>query len=266
MPLTIEDVQKKMFTPVRLREGYDTGEVDQFLDEVEEELTRLHQAIDELQVGRNDPAPTDEAASADVQTDAGAAEIVSAAPASLSVQETSSAAARLLELATNSADQLVAEARVHADSLLTEARGNAERLESETRTKAEELESVARQRQERFESETQERREHMLSDLERDKSSLSQELEELRSFEREYRARLKAYFEAQLQALEASRDDAVPASDTDLGDGGGTEGGAAEGSAAEGSAADGSAAEAPLTPSADEGVPRRLRELLGEDA
>ena len=34
MPLTPEDVSNKRFTPVRLREGYDMGEVDQFLDEV----------------------------------------------------------------------------------------------------------------------------------------------------------------------------------------------------------------------------------------
>ncbi len=48
MPLTPEDVHKKTFTPVRLREGYDMGEVDQFLDEVEAELIRLHQENDEL--------------------------------------------------------------------------------------------------------------------------------------------------------------------------------------------------------------------------
>jgi DivIVA domain-containing protein len=41
MPLTPEDVSNKRFTPVRLREGYDMGEVDQFLDEVESELARL---------------------------------------------------------------------------------------------------------------------------------------------------------------------------------------------------------------------------------
>ena len=41
MPLTPEDVRNKRFTPVRLREGYDMGEVDQFLDEVESELERL---------------------------------------------------------------------------------------------------------------------------------------------------------------------------------------------------------------------------------
>src|SRR5881397_2707292 len=48
MPLTPEDVSNKRFTPVRLREGYDTGEVDQFLDEVEAELARLTKENDDL--------------------------------------------------------------------------------------------------------------------------------------------------------------------------------------------------------------------------
>ena len=48
MPLTPEDVSNKRFTPVRLREGYDMGEVDQFLDEVEAELARLTKENEEL--------------------------------------------------------------------------------------------------------------------------------------------------------------------------------------------------------------------------
>ena len=48
MALTPEDVSNKRFTAVRLREGYDMGEVDQFLDEVEAELTRLVTENDEL--------------------------------------------------------------------------------------------------------------------------------------------------------------------------------------------------------------------------
>src|SRR3954469_15808877 len=48
MPLTPEDVSNKRFTPVRLREGYDMGEVDQFLDEVESELERLNKENDDL--------------------------------------------------------------------------------------------------------------------------------------------------------------------------------------------------------------------------
>src|SRR4051812_34340013 len=48
MPLTPEGVSNKRFTAVRLREGYDMTEVDQFLDEVEAELARLYRENDEL--------------------------------------------------------------------------------------------------------------------------------------------------------------------------------------------------------------------------
>ena len=48
MPLTPEDVSNKRFTTVRLREGYDMTEVDQFLDEVEAELARLTKENDDL--------------------------------------------------------------------------------------------------------------------------------------------------------------------------------------------------------------------------
>ena len=48
MPHTPRDIEAKRFTPVRLREGYDMAEVDQFLDEVEQELARLNREIDEL--------------------------------------------------------------------------------------------------------------------------------------------------------------------------------------------------------------------------
>src|SRR6478672_5721385 len=63
MPLTPEDVSNKRFTPVRLREGYDMGEVDAFLDEVEAELSRLHRENDDLRsklaaaTGDAPPAP-----------------------------------------------------------------------------------------------------------------------------------------------------------------------------------------------------------------
>ena len=48
MALTPEDVSNKRFTTVRLREGYDMTEVDQFLDEVEAELERMTREADEL--------------------------------------------------------------------------------------------------------------------------------------------------------------------------------------------------------------------------
>ena len=39
--LTSDDVAHRSFTPVRLREGYDMAEVDEFLDDVVATLDRL---------------------------------------------------------------------------------------------------------------------------------------------------------------------------------------------------------------------------------
>lgn len=49
MPLRPEDVVRASFTMSRLRQGYDVSEVDSFLDEVVDELRRLHTRIDELE-------------------------------------------------------------------------------------------------------------------------------------------------------------------------------------------------------------------------
>jgi DivIVA domain-containing protein len=245
MPLTPEDVHKKTFTPVRLREGYDMGEVDQFLDEVEVELTRLHAENEDLRsklataqaapppaaVMTPEPTPEPEP----VMVAEPEPEPVQAAapslPAVSTVPEASSAAARLLEIATQNADQLVAEAQNEADKIISEARTKSERLETDAKTKSERLEADARSRAEKLDSETSQRRQQLFGELERDKDNLVRELEDLRAFEREYRSRLKGYFQAQLRALDGEGD-----------------------------------ADVPLTPSADGETPRRLRELLGEDS
>ena len=214
MPLTPEDVSNKRFTPVRLREGYDMGEVDQFLDEVEAELARLTKENDDLRsklsTAQGSPVPAAKAPEpAKVEEKAPepapAAPVVAATPAETirveTVPQASNAAARLLELATRNADELVDEAKNDADKIVGEARTKAERLESEAKSKADRLEADARTRAQMLDSETSERRQQMFGDLERDRDKLSVEVENLRSFEREYRSRLKSYFTQQLEAL-----------------------------------------------------------------
>lgn len=49
MPMHPEDVVRKSFTTSRLRQGYDTDEVDAFLEEVVLELRRLVTKVDELE-------------------------------------------------------------------------------------------------------------------------------------------------------------------------------------------------------------------------
>ena len=215
MPLTPEDVSNKRFTPVRLREGYDMGEVDQFLDEVEAELARLTKENDDLRsklaaaqsAGGASSAPV-EAAPAPEKTPAPVA-APAAAPAARGIEtirvetvpEASNAAARLLELATRNHDELINQAKNDADKIVGEARTKAERLESESKEKADKMESDARTRASMLDSETAARRQQLFGDLEREKDKLTTEVEGLRSFEREYRSRLKSYFTQQLEAL-----------------------------------------------------------------
>lgn len=220
MPLTPEDVSNKRFTPVRLREGYDMGEVDQFLDEVEAELARLTKENDDLRAklsaaqsgggSTSAPATTSFAPAAaepepEPEPERAAPAPVAAAPVETvrvqTVPEASNAAARLLEIATRNADELVEDAKNEADRIVGAARTKAERVEAEAKTKADRMEADARQRSQMLDSETAERRQQMFGDLEKERDKLNSDVETLRQFEREYRSRLKTYFTQQLEAL-----------------------------------------------------------------
>jgi len=231
MPLTPEDVSNKRFTPVRLREGYDMGEVDQFLDEVEAELARLTKENEDLRaklaaaqagapvafgkpaepVVEKKPEPM-----APPPPPVQAPPVVAAAASAVetirveTVPDASNAAARLLEIATRNADELVEEAKNEADKIVGEARTKAERLEAESKGKADRLESDARTRSQMLDAETTERRQQMFGDLEKERDKLNLEVERLRSFEREYRSRLKSYFTQQLEALSTAPETSAP--------------------------------------------------------
>jgi DivIVA domain-containing protein len=222
VPLTPQDVSNKRFTPVKgRREGYDMGEVDQFLDEVEAELGRLIQENNDLREGKSVAPATETPAPA--QTAAPAAAVAApaaekpAAPAAptetikvTTAAEASSAATRLLELATRNADELVGEARQEATTIVGDARAEAERLTAQSKEQADRVEADARTRAQLLETETNERRAQLFGDLESEKRRLSVEVDDLRSFEREYRARLKTYFSQQLAALDSAE---TPAAD-----------------------------------------------------
>ena len=220
MTLTPEDVSTKRFTPVRLREGYDMGEVDQFLDEVEAELRRLLTEKEEMRSPRatsqvaaaEAPSGTTPGKQAEQQAGEAGEEPEDHTPGTPSstteaitvttAPQASHAAARLLEIATRNADELVEEAQGQAENIVGSARSSAERLESESKEKAEQLESDARQRSLMLDQETAERRQQLFSELELERDRLSAEVDDLRAFEREYRSRLKSYFTQQLQLLD----------------------------------------------------------------
>src|SRR4051812_46782151 len=113
MPLTPEDVQKKQFSTVRFKEGYDEEEVDAFLDEVEAELRRL--LAENQSLGRATPP------AAPPPTPA-------AAPPA---EEPSEAALRTLLLAQRTADEAIAQARAEAEQVVAQARVRAGSIESQ---------------------------------------------------------------------------------------------------------------------------------------
>ena len=115
--------------------------------------------------------------------------------------------------------------------MASEARAKAERLTNEARGKADRLETDARIRAQKLDEETNERRTQAVAAIERDRYEIQREVEHLRAYEREYRARLKNYFQAQLDQLAANES---------------------------------TSSSAPVQQPAD-AAPRRLRSLLGDD-
>ncbi len=141
-------------------------------------------------------------------------------------------AAKVLGLAQEMADRLTAEAKVEADRMVADARARSERLLAESRaksdglvneartraetmlndarTRAETLDRQSREKATTLEREMQRKHNEVVGAIQRDKSVLEKKIDELRTFEREYRTRLKTYLESQLKDLEG-RGSAAPA-------------------------------------------------------
>ena len=219
MSLTPEAVRNKQFTTIRLREGYDMGEVDHFLDQVEQELQRLIDENTALKAG----ASRDGSSGSGPSGPGGAASGSAAEGAGCRRRgrqrgsghhgRRSASAVRILEKAANAADELVAEATEQAEKLLADAtaqateleqtaRTNADRITNEAQGNASRMDSEAKARAESLDKETGERRVQLFGRLESERDELAHTVDELKQFEREYRTRLKAYFTEQLQTLD----------------------------------------------------------------
>jgi DivIVA domain-containing protein len=223
MPLTPEGVRNKLFTTVRLREGYDQTEVDEFLDEVEAELARLIAENSDLRARLEaatrgepvEPLPTPEPEPepmAEVAPEPVAEPAPPAAPQIVvrSAEEVGEAAARLLAMAQRTADETVAEARTDAERMVSEAHETAERVTTEAQSRADQLDRDSRARSDAQEAELAAERTRVLGKLEEERARLQTEVEDLKAFEREYRARLRSFLEGQLHQLETRGADDTP--------------------------------------------------------
>jgi DivIVA domain-containing protein len=200
MPLTPEDVVNKRFQPTKFREGYDQDEVDDFLDEIVVELRRLNGENDDLR----QRLLASEARVAELQrSGAGLADqlqnpnqsmptlgslqpLSTPEPSNFPVavgdpsQLDSNSTNNLLQLARKLHDDHVREGISKRDALIAEGHATAARVIRE---------AEAQQRVE-------------LSKFEQERAVLEHTILELRTFEREYRIKLKTYIEGQLAELE----------------------------------------------------------------
>jgi DivIVA domain-containing protein len=233
MPLTPADVHNVAFSkPPIGKRGYNEDEVDAFLDLVESELARLIEENADLRqrVGELDSELSSARAGAIQTTQAiplyqpEPQPVVATVTESIEMTEDQALkAARVLSLAQDTADRLTTTARTESDKMLAEAHANAEQIVSEARYIADTTVNEARQRADAMLADAQSRSETQLrqamekadilqADAERkhtelmttinqQRSVLEGRLDQLRTFEREYRTRLKTYLESQLEEL-----------------------------------------------------------------
>jgi DivIVA domain-containing protein len=234
MPLMPADVANVSFsTPPIGKRGYHEDEVDAFLDLVQAELARLIQENTDL---RNQIAQRDaQRRAGPVDTGGDLRPVGPPGPVMVSIrppmtEQTSPGgdhnvhAAKVLGLAQEMADRLTGDANAEADAMLSQARATSERLLSEARDKAEGMVTEARiraetmlndarakaeilDRQSREKAASLERdaaRKHteILGSISQEKTILEKKIDELRTFEHEYRTRLKTYLQSQLRELD----------------------------------------------------------------
>lgn len=204
--LTADDVLNKKFQQTKFREGYDQLEVDDFLDEVVVTLRTLASENEELKAkldyaerriaefGQHgsDFAPQQE------QSEEQAAEPVEPAVAEEQPREPEQTesfaqpAAPSGDNAQSAAGMLALAQRLH-DEYVRNGQDESERIVAE-----------ARQRGEGIVKEAEDKYNNTLAQLEKERSLLERKIDELRTFERDYRSRLKNYLESLLKDVEAA--------------------------------------------------------------
>jgi len=127
--------------------------------------------------------------------------------------EAKSEADGMLADARTKSEQLLSEARTKSDSMVNEARTRAETMLNDARTRAETLERQARDKASTLERDAQRKHNETITLIEQQKGGLEKKIDELRTFEREYRTRLRSYLESHLRDLD-SRGSAEPATNS----------------------------------------------------
>ena len=138
MAITPADIEQQTFSPSK--HGYDTEEVDAFLEQISSEVDAMLQKIADLKGRLNNTEQQLAAANAQIaslEENAGATQL--AAPAPVVTPTPAPAAAVDLSVSERQISQVLIVAQQSADKLVAEARDNAERIRNEADQKAREV-------------------------------------------------------------------------------------------------------------------------------
>jgi DivIVA domain-containing protein len=223
MPLTPADVHNVAFKkPPIGKRGYDEDEVDAFLDLIEAELARLIEENNDLKQQVDDMARSGGPGPGQLRQPPAPEPMVMAPPQQAPPRiDENSQVVKVLAMAQETAEKYVSDAKSEADRMMSDARSTADRMIGEARSKADSMVGDARTQAASVERESRAKATSMVQDAERKhneiiggleqrKGTLEKSIEQLRTFEREYRTRLKSYLESQLRDLDV-RSSAEPA-------------------------------------------------------
>ena len=136
MAITPADIEQQTFSPSK--HGYDTEEVDAFLEQISSEVDAMLQKIADLKGRLNNTEQQLAAANAQIaslEENAGATQLAAPAP----VVVPAPAPAVDLSVSERQISQVLIVAQQSADKLVAEARDNAERIRNEADQKAREV-------------------------------------------------------------------------------------------------------------------------------
>lgn len=136
MAITPADIEQQTFSPSK--HGYDTEEVDAFLEQISSEVDAMLQKIADLKGRLNNTEQQLAAANAQIaslEENAGATQLAAPAP----VVASAPAPAVDLSVSERQISQVLIVAQQSADKLVAEARDNAERIRNEADQKAREV-------------------------------------------------------------------------------------------------------------------------------
>ncbi len=115
-------------------------------------------------------------------------------------------AARLLELAQETAERVTSEANSEAERMLADARSSSENMVAEANTKADTAIRDSQIKAEAIDREAQRKYSEVMSQLTSQRTNLENKIDALRTYEREYRSRLKSWITEQLHQLDIAGD------------------------------------------------------------